>query len=372
MPATTAHIYLNTGTFGPLPTCVTQSMQERLQAEWQEGRLGVAAFESIANIYNDARAKVAHLLNADASEIALTDNTGEGLNIISYGFNWHEGDEIITTNHEHFSALAPLYQIRDRYGVTMHTADLGPVAERPVLEAITGLVTPRTRLIVLSHVTWTTGAVLDVSAVGRMGRERGIPVLIDGAQSAGAIPVDVKALGIDFYAIPMQKWLCGPDGTGALYVRQGAFDYVAPTYVGYWSVKHEEGKDWELADTAQRFEIGGRQTAALAGQCAVLRWLEETVGHQWLFERISSLSSYAYHALKAIPGVTMLTSQPGASGLVSFVPEGQDVKETVDQLRDKHNIYIRDIPSTKALRVSTSFYNREEEIATLVQALRAK
>ena len=371
MPATTAHIYLNTGTFGPLPTCVTQSMQERLQAEWQEGRLGVAAFESIANIYNDARAKVAHLLNADASEIALTDNTGEGLNIISYGFNWHEGDEIITTNHEHFSALAPLYQIRDRYGVTMHTADLGPVAERPVLEAITGLVTPRTRLIVLSHVTWTTGAVLDVSAVGRMGRERGIPVLIDGAQSAGAIPVDVKALGIDFYAIPMQKWLCGPDGTGALYVRQGAFDYVAPTYVGYWSVKHEEGKDWELADTAQRFEIGGRQTAALAGQCAVLRWLEETVGHQWLFERISSLSSYAYHALKAIPGVTMLTSQPGASGLVSFVPEGQDVKETVDQLRDKHNIYIRDIPSTKSLRVSTGFYNIEEEIDTLVQALRA-
>jgi len=107
MPATTAHIYLNTGTFGPLPTCVTQSMQERLQAEWQEGRLGVAAFESIANIYNDARAKVAHLLNADASEIALTDNTGEGLNIISYGFNWHEGDEIITTNHEHFSASLP-------------------------------------------------------------------------------------------------------------------------------------------------------------------------------------------------------------------------------------------------------------------------
>jgi L-cysteine/cystine lyase len=148
-----------------------------------------------------------------------------------------------------------------------------------------------------------------------------------------------------------------------------AFDYVAPTYVGYWSVKHEEDKDWELADTAQRFEIGGRQTAALAGQCAVLSWLEETVGHQWLFERISSLSSYAYHALKTIPGVTMLTPQPGASGLVSFVLEGQDAKEAVNQLRDKHNIYIRDIPSTKSLRVSTGFYNTQEEIDTLVQAL---
>jgi len=112
MPATTAHIYLNTGTFGPLPTCVVQAMQEYLQAEWRDGRLGAASFENMKNTYDDARAKVARLLHADASEIALTDNTGEGCNIISYGFNWHEGDEVITTNHEHTSALVPLFQIR--------------------------------------------------------------------------------------------------------------------------------------------------------------------------------------------------------------------------------------------------------------------
>ena len=206
-----------------------------------------------------------------------------------------------------------------------------------------------------------------------MGRERGIPVLIDGAQSAGAIPVDVKALDVDFYAIPMQKWLCGPDGTGALYVRKESLDHVAPTSVGYWSIKHEEGhsEEMELAEGAQRFEVGGRQTAALAGQCAVLSWLEETVGHQWLFERISSLSAYAYHALKALPGVTMLTPRPGTSGLVSFLLEGRDVKEVVKQLCNEHNIYIRDIPSTKSLRVSTGFYNTEDEIDTLVHALRA-
>jgi len=373
MPATTAHIYLNTGTFGPLPTCVVQAMQEYLQVEWHDGRLGAAAFENMKNTYDDARAKVARLLHADASEIALTDNTGEGCNIISYGFNWHESDEVITTNHEHTSALVPLFQIRNRYGVVVRIADLGPVAAEPTLTAIAGLVTPRTRLIVLSHVTWTTGAVLDITEVARMGRERGIPVLIDGAQAAGAIPIDVKALDVDFYAIPMQKWLCGPDGTGALYVRKESLDHVAPTYVGYWSIKHEEGhsEEMELAEGAQRFEVGGRQTAALAGQCAVLSWLEETVGHQWLFERISSLSAYAYHALEALPGVTMLTPRPGTSGLVSFLLEGRDVKEVVKQLCDEHNIYIRDIPSTKSLRVSTGFYNTKEEIDTLVRALRA-
>jgi L-cysteine/cystine lyase len=184
MPATTSHLYLNTGTFGPLPACVIQAMQERLDREWRNGRLGAEAFESMGVIYQEARTKVAHLLNAREDEIALTDNTGEGLNIISFGIDWHPGDEVITTNHEHTSLLAPLYQLRDRFGIVIRFADLGPNADSPVLEAITDLVTPRTRLISISHVTWTTGAVLDIHEVGRMGHEMGIPVLIDGAQSA--------------------------------------------------------------------------------------------------------------------------------------------------------------------------------------------
>ncbi len=370
MPAATSRLYLNTGTFGPLPTCVIESLQERLRAEWRDGRLGTAAFENMATIYGNARHAVARLLNADVEEIALTDNTGEGMNIISYGFNWHEGDEVITTNHEHTSGLVPLYQLRDRFGIVIRVADIGSRAERPTLPAIAELLTPRTRLISLSHVSWTTGAVLDVRAVASMGRERGIPVLVDGAQSAGAIPVDVKALDVDFYAIPMQKWLCGPDGTGALYVRRASLHTVTPTYVGYWSIKHEDGVEWELNDYAQRFELGGRQTAALAGQAAVLNWLEYTVGYSWMFERIASLHAYAHAALQTVPGLTMLTPQPGASGLISFTLEGHKDNEFVSYLIAQNNIYIRNIPSIKALRVSTGFYNTEKEIDTLVNALK--
>jgi L-cysteine/cystine lyase len=345
-------------------------MQEHIQSEWQQGRLGAAGFEAMTTMYGNARSGVARLLNADADEIALTDSTGDGLNIISCGINWHEGDEVITTNHEHISLLAPLYQLRDRYGIVIRYADIGPTAERPVLKAIADLVTPRTRLISISHVTWTTGAALNISEVAYMGREWGIPVLIDGAQSAGAIPIDVKALGVDFYAIPMQKWLCGPDGTGALYVNKESLGYVSPTYVGYWSTRHEEGLEWELLESAQRFEAGGRQTTAIAGQAAVLQWLEETVGHQWLFERIASLSVYASKALEEVPGLTILTPQPGESGLVAFKIEGRDDAEVVANLRDKHNIYIRNLPTTKSLRISTGFYNTEEEIDHLVTALR--
>lgn len=369
MPAATSRLYFNAGTFGPLTSSALQAMQERLQDEYIHGRLGMAVWDALRTIQSNARMRVAHLLNADESEITLTGNTGEGMNIISYGFNWQPGDEIITTNHEHYNALGPLYQIRDRYGITVRFADLGALGERPALKAIEDLVTTRTRLIVLSHVLWTTGALVNVSEVCYMGRKSGIPVLVDGAQSAGAIPVDVKELGADYYAIPMQKWLCGPDGTGALYVRREAQSTIKSTYVGYPSMKHEEGVDWALNDSAQRFDMGGRHPAAIAGQAAALQWLEDVVGYPWLFKRIASLSTYAYAALKSIPGLVMLTPKEGASGLLSFRLEGHDEEKVVQQLHDQYNIYIRNIPSLKCLRVSTGFYNTEEEIDTLVKAL---
>lgn len=369
MPATTEHIYLNTGTFGPLPARVIQAMQASVQDEWQNGRLGTRFFENMTASYSKARRRVGNLLHADEQEIVLTHNTGEGMNVISYGIDWHPGDEVITTNHEHINALGPLYQIRDRFGIKIRIADLGKSAERPLVEAIQELVTPRTRLIDVSHVTWTTGTVLDIQALGHFGRERNIPTLIDGAQSAGNIPVDVKALNIDFYAIPIQKWLCGPDGAGSLYIRREAMHYVAPTYVGYLSTKHEPSVEWALHGHAQRFEPGGHQSAAVAGIDAALTWLEESVGYPWLFERISTLQAYAYQALKAIPGLTILTPVAGASGILTFTLQGHDDAEVVTALREQHNIYIRNIPPMKALRVSTGFYNSEEDIDTLVHAL---
>jgi L-cysteine/cystine lyase len=370
MPATTSHVYLNAGTFGPLPTCVIQAMQERLLDEWHDGRLGAKGYESFFPLYHDVRCAVARLLHADPGEIALTDNTGEGMNIVCYGLAWQAGDEVITTNHEHISALAPLYQLRDRYGITIRVADLGPQADRPLVDAIRELVTHRTRLIVLSHVTWTTGTTLDIQSVALMGRTQGIPVLVDGAQSAGAIPIDVKALAVDFYALPMQKWLCGPDGTGALYVSHDSQHFLQSTYVGYWSMKHEEDTEWVLHDNAQRFEVGGRQTAALAGQYAVLHWLEDVVGYDWLFQRISTLHSRTYHALQTLAGLTMLTPQPGASGLLAFTLQGRDEAKLVQQLKEDYNIYIRSITTSRALRVSTGFYNSEEDLDQLVSALR--
>lgn len=369
LPATTAGIYLNTGTFGPLPTCAVQAMQQQMQRELQAGRLGAESFDQMSATYESARKAVARLLNAHEDEIALTDNTGEGLNIICYGLNWQAGDEIITTNHEHISLLAPLYQLRERFGVVIRVADLGPHAERPVLQAVSEQLSARTRLIALSHVTWTTGGRLDIAEVGTLGREHNIPVLIDGAQSTGATPLDIHSLNVDFYAIPGQKWLCGPDGTGALYARREAIASVTSTYVGYWSTEEAHGEDWKLHPGARRFEVGGRQTAAVAAQAAALNWLERTVGHPWLFERIVELNRYAFHALQTVPNLQLLTPNPGTSGLLAFTLDGQGPDEIVTYLREQHHIYTRTIPEMNSVRISTGFYNTEEEIDTLVKAL---
>ena len=368
LPATTASVYLNTGTFGPLPSSAIQTMQQHIQQELEIGRLGHETFERMGAAYDAARAGVAHLLGVDTDEIALTGSTGEGLNIICYGLHWQAGDEVITTNHEHFSLLAPLYQLRDRYGIVIRFADLGEYAERPALKAVADLVTPRTRLIAISHVAWSTGARLDISEVGSLGREHGIPVLIDGAQSAGAIPLDLHALGVDFYAIPGQKWLCGPDGTGALYARNEALKSITSTYVGYWSAEDIHA-DWKLQSNARRFEAGGRQTAAIVAQAAALNWIEETVGHPWLFERIATLNAYASQALQQVPGLQLLTPRPGESGLLAFVLEKKKSEEVVEYLQKQHRIFIRTIPDMNSMRISTGFYNTEEEIDLLVQAL---
>ncbi|GHO91095.1 cysteine lyase [Reticulibacter mediterranei] len=370
LPSVTSHIYMNAASFGPLLRCVPQAMNTWLQKECCEGRPGMATFETIGVLYAEARNYLARLLNAETDEIALTGNTGEGMNIVCQGLKWLPGDEVIITDHEHVSVIILLHYLRDRYGITIRVAELGPGATVPAEEAIASLITPRTRLIVLSHVSFMTGVVLDVRAVAELAHRSDIPVLVDGAQSAGVIPIDVKELDIDFYALPMQKWLCGPDGTGALYVRRKFLEHLQLSYVGGWfSLLRKESGGWGFQNAARRFELGGRHTAAVAGQIASLRWLEETATYRWVFERISYLNNYAYEAIKNVAGVSVLTPHPGASGLLTFTLDASDVGFIEAWLQHNHNIYVRAIFEHNALRISTGFYNTEEEIDCLAQAL---
>ncbi len=194
--------YLQAGSVGPLARATIDAMQAEEERGLREGRGSFAGFTRLLDAREVLRAEVAALVGVDACNVALTASTTDGCNVVLSGLELEPGDEVITTTDEHFGLLGPL-----------HMSGAKVVVAEPEPERILAAVTSRTRLIALSHVLWTTGAILPVDDLRA---ESGLPMLVDGAQSVGAVPVD--ASGVDFYTISGQKWLCGPEGTGALVV----------------------------------------------------------------------------------------------------------------------------------------------------------
>ena len=375
LPAVETRAYLNTGTAGPLPRAAAAAIQAELAHELANGRCELADFDRAFAVMARLRGEFGRLLGGAATdEIALTHHTSDGINIACWGLNWQPGDELLTTTLEHEGGLVPAYAAARRFGCDIRVADLGRGDDpQAMLDAVDAALTPRTRLLVISHVTWNTGAILPLGELTALAHRRGALVLVDGAQSIGAIPVDVRALGCDFYAIPGQKWLCGPEGIGALYVRRDRLSLLRPTFASYFSLRDFES--WNLdgdfypAAGARRFEVATVFRPALPGMLASLRFLDETVGQPFAYTRIAALAAHARKRIAALPGATVLTPERHA-GLVAFAVEGVEPDAAMRALATE-KIIIRSVPfgDRKVLRASTGFYNTVEEIERLCEGL---
>jgi L-cysteine/cystine lyase len=370
MPVVQNRVYLNTGTSGPLSTQTIETINQANALELEEGRADLNGFKLLAQALTEARAAVARLVSANPTEVALTHHTTEGMNIVAHGLDWQPGDEIVTTTSEHEGGLLPVYVLRQRHGVVVKVIDISPDEVVAQLEAA---ITPRTRLLVFSHVTWNTGTRLPLTDIVAMAHRHHVLTLVDGAQSAGAIPLDLPASGVDFYALPGQKWLCGPEGTGALYVRKDRLGQVAPTFVGFFTLDSVKAYDFTgnflpVRGEARRFEVGTIYRPGIKAMAANLAWLEETIGWEWIYARIEHLAEYARQALSTLPGAVILTPPGPQAGLVTFNVEGLDPARTVPKLLDE-GIVLRFIQHPYALRISTGFYNTETDIDRLVATL---
>jgi len=311
-------------------------------------------------------------LHAHEDEIALTHHTTEGMNIVLWGFPWQEGDEIITTDMEHIGGMAPLYTLHHRQGVSIRILPISQCRdEAEILQLFRKAIQQKTRLIAMSHLTYSTGALLPLRAITALAHEHGVPVLADGAQTAGAIHLDMKALDIDFYAFPGQKWLLGPEGTGGLYVRKDWLARLEPTFTGYFSLNPAaynavDPHSFALASGAKRFEVGSVFRPGIAALDASLAWLMDEVGMDFIFARHRELAALARQKLSAIPGVQVITPDFHGS-LVNFYTPADPLK-LVAALAEK-GIMIRSIPDNGSLRFSCGFFNTIEEIEQAISLI---
>jgi L-cysteine/cystine lyase len=342
LPVLEQTAYLNAGTNGPLAQSTVDAVVEATERDLREGRSGKRYVDRMRELRETARQALAAVLRVDASHIALVESTTRGCATVLAGFGLTGEDEVITTDQEHFGLTGSLFATGAR--VVMTDGD-----EDAILQAITS----RTRLIATSHVLWTTGRRLDVH---RLRRESGLPLLVDGAQTAGAIPVEMGDL--DFYTVSAQKWLCAPDPAGALYVRDPELVRVTtPTYFSQES--YELTGEFVPKATSVRFDGGWVGVPALSGIVAALATHPE-----WRYERSAEMAARCAELLSE--HVEVITP-PRHSTLVSFRPPG-DPGQLVASLNDG-GVVVREIPKRNIVRASCGWWTNEDDLQRLVAGL---
>jgi L-cysteine/cystine lyase len=330
--------YLNAGTNGPVARATAEAVIEQTRRDLEEGRSGAAWIERILELREAARTALAAVLDVNPLHVALTESTSRACSIVLSGLGLGADDEVVITDQEHFGLTAAVHASGVRVVLTEGTED-----------ALLSAVTPRTRLIATSHVLWTTGRRLDLQ---RVREEGGVPVLVDGAQSAGAIPVDAGPF--DFYTVSAQKWLCGPEPTGALYVRDP--ERVRVTAPGYLSqTSYEPTGAFVAKEGAARFDSGWIATPMLLGLLAALESHPE-----WRYERAAEQAARCRDLLAQHVDVV---TPPGHSTLVSFHPSG-DPAELVTALHDR-GVIVRELPGRNLVRVSCGWWTSDDDLQRL-------
>jgi L-cysteine/cystine lyase len=372
LPATRAGIYLNTGTAGPLPAEAAAAMAEIADRELAVGRATRESFEELVVRLDEARAVVAAVLGTGMDLVALTHSTTEGINLALGTIDWRPGDRAVTTWLEHPGVTGPLAMLRDRLGVEVVEAEIGDGGDDTLtLAALEDAAAGgRTRAIVASHVTWSTGARLPVAAIAALARRCGAVGILDGAQSAGAIPLAVDEIGADFYAVSGQKWLLGPEGTGALAVGRSVVSSVLPPVGGFFaaSTHYTVGRD-ALWPDARRFETAGLHKPSIVGLARSAGWLSMFVGLPWAHARAARLAGVAAERLAAMPGVTLVTPRARMATLVSFRVAGWTAEEVAEALERRVHAIVRSIPGLDAVRLSVAFFVTDDELRRVLDAV---
>jgi selenocysteine lyase/cysteine desulfurase len=348
-PVLRDYAYLNAGSVGPMSQQTYDAVAE-VELEELGPRGGIEAFKRIMERREQLRKVVAGQIGVDAERLSLTNSTSEGCRVVVAGLDLGPEDEIVTTDAEHYGLLGPIHGS----GAKVRVAAVHARPANEALDAILAEVGPRTKLIAVSHVLWFSGHVVPIA---ELKEAVSAPLLVDGAQSVGAIPVDAEPF--DFYTVSGQKWLCGPTPTGGLYVRDP--DRLRVAWPAYFAQKrHDPDGAFEATDGARRFDRSWIPAAFIAGMEAALSDLPD-----WRFERSREVAERCRERLlEAGYGVV---TESGHANLVSWRWEGEP-RPVAERLYEQ-GVVIRDLPGTGLLRASCGYWTNEDDLDRLVAAL---
>lgn len=366
-PLTKSRIYMNNGTFGPSPKAVLDALQDSFEQTNTSGEYGHIA---------PLRAQLADFVGIKESEISLTHNTTEGINIMVWGLPLKAGDEVLITYHEHAGNAIPWLNRAKLHGIVLKPFEPGKTREEN-LDLIKSLVTPKTKVIAIPHVTCTTGLVMPIQEIADFARGKGIYTAIDGAHGAGTFDLNLKELGVDFYASSYHKWVLGPNGTGFLYVREELLDQLQAFQVGAYS---ETGYDLhqvplelnEYVNTAHRYDYGSQSLPMIKGVLAAINFHQE-IGREKIESRIRDLNQQLYDGLADMNNqVEIITPKEPESRIcmVSFKPKNKDYEVAYREI-SQEGFRIRIVPEggINAIRISTHIYNQKSEVDSLLSAV---
>ena len=375
-PACESVVHFNNAGASLMPHPVSDAVKAHLDLEITTG-----AYEAEHSAASELKAfytELATLLNASAAEVAYVENATRAWDMAFYGLPLEDGDRILTHESEYASNyLALLHQAKRR---NLHI-DLIPSDEHGQIDvtAISALVTPRTRLIAITHVPTQGGLVNPAEAVGRVAKEHGLIYLLDACQSVGQIPLDVQALQCDILSGTGRKFLRGPRGTGFLYVRREFMETIDPPFVDLFSATWTSDSEFELRADAKRFENWESYVAGRIGLAAAFRYAND-LGIDNINTRVVSLADELRQKLMNIPTISIQDQGVQKCGIVTFTKEGVSAEEITPSLRAKGiNTSVAEMPSARLdlgprniesmTRASVHYFNTSAEIERFVETI---
>jgi len=371
-PVTERCVYLNTGWSGPSSRAVVRAMAERLEREAFDGPTTPAVRHEKALLVRSVRQRIADFIGADLDEVAIGYTTTEGVNTVLRGIGLQPGDEVITCNLEHNSIMVPSYVGRRRDGVTLKIvrfASTETAAE--MLDAFEEAMSPRTKLLLLSHVSFNRGTRLPMREICAVAHARGALVAVDAAQSVGHIDFDVREKGCDFLALPGHKWLLGPDGAGALCVGREHIERLEPLAVAHGANREYDydGRFDEERASIHKFELTTHSGPVLAGLAAAIDFIAG-IGMPAVEARCLELADRFVAGLEAINGarITSPLDPSVRSGIVTFTVGDYNPGSTAAALYATAGIVAR-VCNDKRVRACFSIFNDESDVDRTLEAI---